>query len=90
MLLPSSTHRAVGDLDPDRARVESLFRAGLDANYRRISRVFLALMVAQWAFAIAVALLWSPYSWAGRVRVVHLHVYAAVFLAARSPACRST
>src|SRR5262245_51896611 len=63
---------------PDRAR--PLFEEQRDRNYRRTDRVFAALMLAQWAFAILVALLWSPYAWAGRESSVHVHLLAAIFL----------
>lgn len=61
-------------------RADRHFRDALDANYRRTSRLFLALMIVQWIFAIVVALLWSPYAWVGKVRSIHVHVYAAVVL----------
>jgi signal transduction histidine kinase len=63
---------------PDRARV--LFEEQRDRNYRRTDRVFAALLLGQWAFAIAVALVWSPYAWEGQVRSVHVHVIAALVL----------
>ena len=50
--------------------------------YRRGDRLFMWLFLAQWVFAIAIALLWSPYGWAGKVRTAHLHVYFAVFFGA--------
>ena len=65
-----------GDAD----RVTRLFEGYLDANYARTSRVFGVLMLAQWAFAIGLAILWSPYAWEGRVHTVHVHVYSAVLL----------
>ncbi|EAU66554.1 RedC [Stigmatella aurantiaca DW4/3-1] len=37
-------------------------------------------MLTQWLFAIALALFVSPYSWEGRARELHLHVYMAVLL----------
>ncbi len=62
----------------DRAAV--LFQELLDANYRRTSQVFTALMFAQWVFGIVVAVVWSPYAWAGRVQSLHVHVWTAVLL----------
>jgi two-component system, NtrC family, sensor histidine kinase HydH len=64
----------------DGTRAHELFRAQRDANYVRTDRVFAALMAVQWAFAILIAVVWSPYGWEGRVQSVHAHVYAAVFL----------
>jgi hypothetical protein len=43
-------------------------------------RLFGALMVVQWIFAIAIALVFSPYAWEGRQRAVHPHVWTAILL----------
>jgi hypothetical protein len=43
-------------------------------------RLFAKLLVAQWLFAIFIALVFSPYGWAGKTKVVHLHVWIAIFL----------
>jgi serine phosphatase RsbU (regulator of sigma subunit) len=61
-------------------RAEALFRTRIEANYRRTDRLFGYLMLGQWAFAIAIAILFSPYGWAGKVRTIHIHVPLAVFL----------
>jgi signal transduction histidine kinase len=61
-------------------RARELFQSQLDDNYRRTSHIFAVLMIAQWLFAIFIALAWSPYAWAGKVHDVHLHVYLAVLL----------
>jgi hypothetical protein len=45
-------------------------------------RLFAKLLVAEWLFCIGVALLYSPYGWAGKTKVVHLHVWIAIFLGA--------
>jgi hypothetical protein len=37
-------------------------------------------MIGQWILGILIAVFYSPYSWAGRIRSVHVHVYTAVFL----------
>jgi len=63
-------------------RATELFHERLDANYRRTSRVFTVLMVVQWLFGIAIALIWSPYAWAGRMHGIHMHVYTAVVIGA--------
>lgn len=42
--------------------------------------MFAWLMGGQWFFAIGVALLYSPYTWTGKERIVHLHVHAAILL----------
>ncbi len=61
-------------------RARELFRARLDANYRRTDRMFAYLMAAQWIFAIVIALWMSPYSWTGKTRAIHLHVQLAIFM----------
>jgi hypothetical protein len=45
-------------------------------------RLFAKLLVAQWLFALGIALVFSPYAWAGKTKVVHLHVWIALFLGA--------
>jgi hypothetical protein len=64
----------------DGQRVEFLYQE--QVNRRRVSadRMFAMLMVLQWLFAIVLAVLVSPYAWAGKVREFHPHVYAAVFM----------
>lgn len=61
-------------------RIDTLF----ESNYRKIvvrtDRLFAYLMIGQWLAAIVVAIWLSPFTWAGRVRVVHGHVFAAIVL----------
>jgi signal transduction histidine kinase len=61
-------------------RADSLANDYARQNYRRIDRMFIVLMIAQWAFAIIVAIFFSPNAWAGKVKTTHLHVYAALLL----------
>jgi signal transduction histidine kinase len=61
-------------------RAERLFLDHRQRVYRQTDRLFAGLMIAQWVFAIVVALVFSPYAWAGKVKTVNLHVYIAVFL----------
>jgi two-component system, NtrC family, sensor histidine kinase HydH len=63
-------------------RAEALFRERRQHALRRLDRVFPLLMLGQWAFAILVAIFFSPYGWAGKVKAIHLHVYVAVFVGA--------
>lgn len=67
-------------VDCDPRRVEELFREQQHRVWVQTDRVFAMLMVAQWAFAVFVALVWSPYGWAGKQSAVHLHLQAAVLL----------
>ena len=61
-------------------RVEDLFQAQRRARHIKADRMFAVLMVAQWLFAILLALLVSPYAWDGKVREFHPHLYAAVLM----------
>jgi hypothetical protein len=61
-------------------RAANLFRDRREHVLRRLDRAFVWLMAGQWAFAILVAVLFSPYAWAGKARAVHFHVYLAVLL----------
>jgi signal transduction histidine kinase len=61
-------------------RSEQLLVAHQTEILRRTDRMFAWLMLGQWAFAILLALVISPYAWEGRIRSVHIHVYAALLL----------
>ncbi len=67
------------DNDLDR-RADALYRERYVANARRVDRMFAVLMVAQWIFAIVLAVTVSPYTWVGKTSSLHVHVYVAVFL----------
>ncbi len=43
-------------------------------------RLFGALMIGQWIFAIVVALTFSPYAWEGKEKALHPHVWTAILL----------
>jgi hypothetical protein len=62
------------------ARAEHLYREQLNARYVRADRLFVVLMLAQWLFAIVLAVLVSPFAWEGKVREFHPHLYAAVLM----------
>lgn len=64
------------------ARGVELFEEHFQTNARRVDRLLLYLIMSQWVFAILLAIFFSPYAWAGRVRVIHAHVYLAVFFGA--------
>jgi len=63
-------------------RAEQLFQEDLRSVFVRRDRVFAWLMAAQWVFGVALALIYSPYAWAGKVHTTHVHVYYAVFVGA--------
>jgi len=68
------------EADAVRSRAQALFDEQRDAIYQRTDRMFAVLMVVQWLFGIVIALVFSPYGWEGKTRVIHAHVYIAVLL----------
>jgi two-component system, NtrC family, sensor histidine kinase HydH len=63
-------------------RTEQVYQEQLSAQRIRLDRMFAKLMLCQWAFAIGIALIYSPYAWEGKQRVIHGHVYLALFMGA--------
>jgi len=62
------------------ARVQERFARYRQRTVAETDRMFTKLFIGQWLFAILIALVISPYAWEGRVRVVHMHVWIAIFL----------
>lgn len=62
-----------------RTRAAKIFFDDLQEVYVKTDRVFLWLFIIQWAAAIVLSLVVSPYAWAGRTRTLHLHVEIAAF-----------
>ena len=60
-------------------RAEELDAQGTFDRHRNTDRLFLWLLLAQWAFAILLAFVVSPYAWEGKTRTIHLHMQIAVF-----------
>ena len=60
------------------ARALELDTIQRQARYARVDRAFAVLLVIQWAACIAGALWLSPYAWAGKEKVLHVHVWLAV------------
>jgi two-component system, NtrC family, sensor histidine kinase HydH len=58
-------------------RADLLFEAQLEATYRQTDRMFVLLLLFEWVAAFALALLVSPYAWAGSTYGVHVHVAVA-------------
>ena len=67
-------------MDQVSERAEVLYQEQMQIRRVRADRMFAALMVAQWAFAILLVVLVSPYAWSGKVREFHPHLYAAIFM----------
>jgi two-component system, NtrC family, sensor histidine kinase HydH len=63
-------------------RTQQLYHEELDAQRVRLDRIFAKLMLAQWVFAIGLALVVSPWGWEGKQQVIHAHVYLAVLMGA--------
>jgi len=59
---------------------EVLYHARVTANARGVDRLFAYVMLAQWLLAIVFAIWFSPYTWAGKDRAIHMHIFLAVFL----------
>ena len=59
-------------------RQAQIFAELRDNARRGTDRMFLWLLLAQWVFAIVLALLLTPYSWTGTTREIHCHVKAAI------------
>jgi len=64
------------------AAAEPLLADHRDEIYRRTDRLFAGLLVAQWIFAVALALIVSPRAWDGANGKVHPHVWGALYLGA--------
>jgi hypothetical protein len=61
-------------------RAEARLARQVDLMHRKTDRLFAYLLGAEWIAGVAVALLFSPWAWDGKVRTVHAHVWAAAGL----------
>lgn len=61
-------------------RARTLYERHRDSIFGHVDRLFASLMLLQWAAGVVIALVYSPYAWAGKQQVVHVHVLAAVLL----------
>ena len=57
---------------------QEIFEAKLRSNRTATDRQFFWILLIQWAAAILFASAFSPYSWEGSVKVLHIHLKAAV------------
>ena len=62
------------------ARANELFENQRQKIYRNTDQLFAKLMLLQWLAAVLMALVISPYTWAGQSSAIHIHVWAAIFL----------
>ena len=77
----AATLLATPDADvvaPTDARVEALVTDDHGRLCVQTDRVFAYLLLAQWVFAIVLAVAISPFTWAGNQRSIHPHVWIAV------------
>lgn len=74
-LMQNTSHILADDI---RKRSDELCAQRLDHERRGIDRLFLGVLLAQWLFAILLAVGLSPYAWQGKVQSIHFHVYIAV------------
>ena len=60
------------------ARAEELHRDQTAKRHVMVSRMFAVLLVIQYVACIGAAFAVSPYAWAGKERVLHMHVWVAI------------
>ena len=61
-------------------RVQQLFDEHRQRIFKHTDRLFVGLMIFQWAAGILLALIVSPKTWIGAASETHVHVWAAIFL----------
>jgi PAS domain S-box-containing protein len=82
-------------------RTRELFDEHLRKLHAKIDRMFVVLMLVQWAFAVVCAAWLTPYAWEGTEQKIHEHVWLsvlmggmlaapAVYMGLRHPARRRT
>lgn len=64
------------------ARVDAIFQSDLAKVHHRTDRMFFWLLIGQWLFGIAIAVVWSPQTWIAQYWSIHQHVIAATVLGA--------
>ena len=60
------------------ARAEELHQQQNTKRHVTVSRMFAVLLVVQYLACVAAAFAVSPYAWAGKERVLHMHVWVAI------------
>lgn len=69
-------------MNPTMARAEELHQQQNDKRGAMVSRMFAVLLVVQYIACVAAAFAVSPYAWAGKERVLHMHVWVAILAGA--------
>ena len=63
-------------------RAKELYQQFRQAGDEDTNLLFLRLLIAEWIAGVLVALVVSPYAWAGHDRLIHIHVWLALILGA--------
>src|SRR5256886_14114244 len=61
-------------------RAEELFKQQQNEIYIKTDQLFAKLMFCQWVACVVMAVVISPYTWRGKKKAIHDHVWAAIFL----------
>ena len=77
---PGYSDGASGPIDTLTQRADELFEQDRQRTFRKTDRLFVCLMLTQWAAALAIALILSPYRWSGQSNDFYLHIWAALFV----------
>ncbi|HEY0371477.1 MAG TPA: hypothetical protein VGD79_05725 [Thermoanaerobaculia bacterium] len=64
--------------NPSSARAEELYQEQTVKRHVMVSRMFAVLLIVQYVACVAAAWAVSPYAWAGKERVLHMHVWVAL------------
>jgi hypothetical protein len=64
------------------ARAEELHQVQNAKRHATVSRLIAGLLVVQYVASVIAAFLVSPYAWAGKERVLHMHVWVAILAGA--------
>jgi tRNA A-37 threonylcarbamoyl transferase component Bud32 len=65
---------------PKLSQADDLFREQLAQTASMADRAFAVVLVLQWLVGVVLALVVSPWAWAGTTATVHIHVWAALIL----------
>ena len=77
---PATQNDTLAAADAIVAQAEERFESHRQEIFGVTDRTFAALMIGQWVFGVVLAILISPYAWAGKVKTVNVHVWAAFVL----------
>jgi len=61
-------------------RADELFQQHRQEIFRNTDKLFARLMLFQWVGCIVIALVISPYTWAGESSQIHIHVWTAILV----------